>query len=413
MEPERTGHAAAMQEMNPCKIENRHPAREPLKNSSHQQLMKSLFGVEAFNWPFSEDSFHRSIELRIHQEKTKQEYYKVEKLNRIIELLKLAAVAKIPGHLIPSLLDNSANAFSNNDSFMHELGRESPPQSRFGSCANTSTSTPTTPPSPSRIRSHHMRSKTLTDLGDFHMDSTQQISNTQQSYEMKSPNGNSSMKNFRFGSGSAFKTPILSPRHIKKKRTTLPPKHQLSPSRIGAHAVSSLNRNGKAVNIMDLRHGTRHKRTLSLPVTVSIPESKTLSFHSERKEQKLNQIFIPDLSCRSDQQSKHIGTSFKTDHENTYLETIIGNTNADNSLTEDAEDVDLLLNRDSSFSPEGSATKECDVPLRNPPMILKEGETLAKDESNNNSIMEVSDANIPTVEISSPSKLYSCEPKTP
>ncbi|KAG7759018.1 hypothetical protein KL911_000155 [Ogataea haglerorum] len=161
-------------------------------------FMNTLFGSNSDKWPHDEESLILALQTRIQQERTKQEYYKVEQLNRTLELVKLAAQINVPPELIPVLVPERSGTL----------------------------------PAPSINKAE--------------------------------PNP---MASFKFGSGSA------------QRKTTLNPRHQLSPSRIGAHAVSSLLNGKQPLAVSDVRRG-RHHRTISLPPEVSIPED---SEHSSRK----------------------------------------------------------------------------------------------------------------------------------
>ncbi|KAH3665594.1 hypothetical protein OGAPHI_003782 [Ogataea philodendri] len=178
-------------------------------------FMSTLFGPDADKWPHSDESLALALETRVQQEKTKQEFYRVEQLNRTTELVKLAAQLNIPPDLIPMLVPG---------------------------------------------RRQQVRKPLRVDTNP--------------------------MTSFKFGSGS-------SPR-----KTTLNPRHQLSPSKIGAHHVSSLLNGKQPLDISHVRHG-RHQRTISLPPEVSIPE------HSEQTPRKRRQspgpeIVIPALDTTPD-----------------------------------------------------------------------------------------------------------------
>lgn len=271
---------------NPCKMDV--PLRYTEHNQPMEQIFKSLFGSNnVSHWQYSEASLQKALDLRVEQERTKQEYYKIERLNRVVELLKLAAVTKVPGHLIPSLINSQTEA----PSFL-------PTPSTTPVSSNTETPADYSPDlSPSPVRNGHQRSRTVSSLADLQAASSKALNtSTNDSASMNA------MKNFKFGLGSSGMKPLLSSRGIYKNRTSLPPKHQLSPSRIGARAVSSLNRNSSTSppSLMELKHGRRHQRTLSLPSSVTIPETKPMVFHNPGTENDRNttlkEIVIPDFS---------------------------------------------------------------------------------------------------------------------
>ncbi|CUS24008.1 LAQU0S13e01222g1_1 [Lachancea quebecensis] len=66
-------------------------------------VMSSLFGNECSEWPFSDASLTQALEFKTQQEKTKQQFYKLECVNRSIELLKTAMAANVPGHMVTQL----------------------------------------------------------------------------------------------------------------------------------------------------------------------------------------------------------------------------------------------------------------------------------------------------------------------
>jgi hypothetical protein len=405
---------------NPCQMDIKQDMKNSLscslKNENHSmnQIFKSLFGADISNWPYSEDSLKSALKLRNSQEITKQEFYKVEQMNRIIEILKLAVVAKIPGQLIPSLLNNDNNNNNNStktlefpDALKSQNSLQSPPPS--------STFSPSNSPSPNKTNHHHVRNRTISNLSDLHSDSNYKSSSNIQAFSKldstDSATVNNRMKNFKFGLDSSNKiTHNLRPNSIQKKRTLLSPKHQLSPSRIGAHAISSLNRHSnskKSINIMNFRHGTNHKRTLSLPVTVSIPETEQMNFHDPIKPSK--EIIIPELNY-----------NYKT----TITET---NTIFEYESNNDDIDVDKLLNGSSSSSSSSSSSTTTTKPngytnckkLGGSP--LKEMVTLTENLENttiltsneNEPFMNTSNANISALNSPSPKETVVVEPKTP
>lgn len=368
---------------------------------SSTQLFKTLFGAEISNWPYSESSLDKSLSLRISQENTKQEYYKVEQLNRILDIMKLAAVAKIPGHLIPSLLVNKISkaqtlaSESKSESMFVDQNTllQTPPQSSGFSPSNS--------PSPTKTNPHrHSKNKTMSSL--YELQSNSNTNAQQQHSELdnaRSPAN--SLKNFKFGIGSSSSTKSFN--GIQKKRTLLPPKHQLSPSRIGAHAIScsSLNRhsnnpnNKNFINLMNFRHGTNHKRTLSLPATVSIPECEQMSFHK-----------TDDNNVMKDSNALNIQLN---------IPNLQHNCNASNNVDIDTDIVaDKLLNGTSTELKEFLKHKK----LTGSP--LKEMVTMTQDSitnhEENNTLMNLSDEdhNVSTFPSSAtPRKVLVFEPKTP
>lgn len=374
---------------------------------SMNQIFKSLFGSGIPEWPYSEDSFQKAILLRISQEKTKQEYYKVERLNRAIELMKLAAIAKVPGHLIPCLFEFGESPLTQ---------RSSSPSYQLPVTPPTSSASPLSPsPSPVKFcHRKHSRGHTISKMTDLRQDPKQEMFSDGRRSQKSDLNNdeqntanNNPMKNFKFGLGSAFKG--SSPSYIQRKRTSLPPRHQLSPSRIGAQAISSLHRNAgtsTSVNPMNLRHGSAHNRTLSLPASVSIPETKPMEFHSRHPSQNhtgnhFKQITIPDLSQTK---NPYFCRDLKTAN------------NTKSSDSEEEQDVEKLLEFpekcDNSFLKRRKLINGS--PLKEMVLIADETEnTTIIEKDRNDSIVDLSIISTSTFTSSSPIKTKEREPKTP
>ncbi|CAI4728140.1 CLN_G0046610.mRNA.1.CDS.1 [Saccharomyces cerevisiae] len=80
-------------------------------DNSHNNVNKSkslldiIFGTNVSEWAFSENALMKAMDLKIEQEKTKQQYYKLENLNRSIELFKLASSSGLPINQIHKLFN--------------------------------------------------------------------------------------------------------------------------------------------------------------------------------------------------------------------------------------------------------------------------------------------------------------------
>lgn len=251
---------------------------------ARNDILKTLFGTEDASWSYSDQALEKALELKMCQEKTKQEYYKVEAISRSIELMKLVAVAKIPTNLIPCVFGQPQQASM---TAMSGPVVSAPIVPNQLSTPETSVQcTPLqSPTSPSPRRNLHVRGKTISNMNDLQDTPFLRTERT-------NDNSSSSMSSYKFGAGSSV-TP--------QRRTTLAPKHQLSPSRIGAHAISSLSRETgvrKNISIQRLRHGSNHQRTLSLPTSVSIPEMTSVEFHRPSYATK-SSIYIPDLTGKT------------------------------------------------------------------------------------------------------------------
>ncbi|ODV65087.1 hypothetical protein HYPBUDRAFT_88454, partial [Hyphopichia burtonii NRRL Y-1933] len=63
----------------------------------------SLLGPNVSSFPFSESAYVEALKLRTEQEKTKQEYYKLETANKNLNIIQMALNAQVPSNLIPSM----------------------------------------------------------------------------------------------------------------------------------------------------------------------------------------------------------------------------------------------------------------------------------------------------------------------
>lgn len=352
--------------------------------SSQNQIFKSLFGPDASQWPFSEDCLKRALAVRLAQEATKQEYYKVERLNRTMELMKMAVLAKVPGHLIPGLLGTPPciQGESHNPHPNEQHPQCVTPLRESSSCCNSSNS-----PSPVRS-SKHSRSRTISSTAEL-FNSQSNVSDDSQS---------NPMKNFKFGTGSSnsFRSTLV------RNRTSLPPRHQLSPSRIGAHAISSLNGSSdkNRVDIRKFQHGKTHMKTLSLPNNVTIPETKPLSFsrnHSKLPSiPNLREIYIPELD-KQPPQSYEPGKVGK-------------------SCLAEQPSVEPPKDLPTSSATESSHWKRRRVnggsPLKELSMVYENGESMTQTEQNVSISSFYEDSN-KTLTSSSPKSVLPFEPKTP
>ena len=75
-------------------------SRSPRKPINDPGLL-ALLGPNVTAFPFSEESFQDALKLRAEQERTKQEYYRVETANKNLAILQTALRVQIPINLIP------------------------------------------------------------------------------------------------------------------------------------------------------------------------------------------------------------------------------------------------------------------------------------------------------------------------
>lgn len=228
--------------------------------------------------------------MRAQQEQTKQQYYRVEYMNRSLELLKLATMAKVPGEMIPTLFGSSTAGSLPTPS-------PSPMASPTQVCGMPAVPTVPTVPALSPI--------STTSNGPVpilrHPMPNHSRSRSEYSIRGNSLRTSNFAPEFKFGDQQQRQQPRqhhhrqisplvqpASPTRLSSptRNTSLPPRHQLSPARIGAQAVSSLSNSILNPQISELRHGTSHQRTFSLPTNVSIPESKPLTFAPQETPKK-------------------------------------------------------------------------------------------------------------------------------
>lgn len=157
------------------------------KSEIEQSGLLLLLGPNVKSFPFSEEAYMETIKLRAEQEKTKQEYYKVETANKNLTILQTALRAHIPPNLIPQLFLSS------------------------------NTEVVSTPGAERQLRGD----RPLAGTGSPFLPQTK--SNEAQSYELPPPAVNPSA--YKFGG-------THTPTHSNKR--------SLSPAKIGAAAVANL-----------------------------------------------------------------------------------------------------------------------------------------------------------------------------
>ncbi|CDO95519.1 unnamed protein product [Kluyveromyces dobzhanskii CBS 2104] len=83
-----------------------------MPNESVQEVpaLAVLLGSNVKSWPYTEETLVHALQLRSQQEQTKRQYYKLENVNRSLELLKTAVSAGIPAGVIPQLFNNDGSS---------------------------------------------------------------------------------------------------------------------------------------------------------------------------------------------------------------------------------------------------------------------------------------------------------------
>ncbi len=80
------------------------------QNEQQDSTINYLLGIAMSSWPYSEETLQMSIRLRIEQERTKQESYKLLRQQKTIELFQAALNYNIPPQLVPYLFSEQVSA---------------------------------------------------------------------------------------------------------------------------------------------------------------------------------------------------------------------------------------------------------------------------------------------------------------
>ena len=73
------------------------------KKEINESGLLSILGPEVRSFPLSEETYLEIVRLKIEQEKTKQQEYKLELVNRNLSIVQSAVQGQVPGYLIPYL----------------------------------------------------------------------------------------------------------------------------------------------------------------------------------------------------------------------------------------------------------------------------------------------------------------------
>lgn len=228
---------------NPPDPNPHHPLRQGATYSD--PAVMSLFGPGVTQWVHLEEAFVQALALKTEQEKTKQEFYRLEVTNRSLELLRNATQANVPGHLIPLMFSGDPN--HPNHPAAHGLVSPStqPGQPVFGQPFAPQFAPP--PAVKGKPPYRHDRSQTLSTPRELY-------------------NANPTPPSaYRFGGGGP-------------PASGAPPHRPLSPAKLGAKGVASLS------GVRPLRSPMNplrsHQRNMSMPnpSAATIPESSIASF---------------------------------------------------------------------------------------------------------------------------------------
>lgn len=197
-------------------------------NKEEVPALAVLLGSNVKNWPYSEDTLVHALQLRSQQEQTKRQYYKLENVNKTLEMLKTAVSAGIPVNLIPQLFNSDHSGME-------------------------------TDPADLRHMNHSKEQSPLLAVPD------------------------KQMKSYKFPPENQSLRPPTTGAELKTHRRT----H--SPARIGAEAVAALN-SSMALKEKEL-HGNDderrktigserhiHKRMMSMPIFKNEPTTGVLNF---------------------------------------------------------------------------------------------------------------------------------------
>lgn len=217
-------------------------SHSPTEDERPRSLLEVLLGTKVEDTTLSSTALERALELRIEQERTKQQYYKLENANRSIELFRMAKDYGVASCEIPKLFGGEEL----------NVGNSGP--------VNGNSHT-VLPPS------------IVTD------------SSVKQPLSYRFPPAGSNLR----------------PKPVSGELATLPARRTHSPARIGAHAVAALNEAASlkeeerplpfpSMSTQNNNSLGTHTRNLSLPVAKSmspnIPSGMTsiLSFGKEHNE---------------------------------------------------------------------------------------------------------------------------------
>ncbi|KOG97112.1 Bop3p [Saccharomyces eubayanus] len=241
----------------------------------NKSLLEIIFGTNVSEWEFSENALMKAMDLKIEQEKTKQQYYKLENLNRSIELFKLASTSGLPISQIHKLFNTD-----------HGTAPPSPMKSEGNQLHNNTAS----------ARTSEYLPKTNVSLKSLKPLNTNTVSPTPMSRQ-PSP--------YKF-------PPPPSANGLPLPTTTNAQRRANSPARIGASAVAALTEN---ISIKEEDVATR------IPLGTRPQESplnkKPASLHSRNLSLPIGKFTNPNipsamtsiLSFNRDQQQPHSQTS--------------------------------------------------------------------------------------------------------
>ncbi|ABN66344.2 predicted protein [Scheffersomyces stipitis CBS 6054] len=220
----------------------------------------SLLGPNVSSFPYSENAFIETVKLRAEQEKTKQDFYRVEIANKNLSIIQTALRAQIPVNLIPLMCVGNTTEGPENAQ-LQQLQQYQQQQSQPQSQPHSQVQPQSQSHKPSES-THYQKSHSRSSSGGL-------IRST-----MLSDTLNASPVppiNYRFGTGSSSNTSAV--------------RRPLSPAKIGAAAVANLAspttpyRGVPTTGSSSSRRGRSiqsHQRHFSMPVeSPSLRQSRT------------------------------------------------------------------------------------------------------------------------------------------
>lgn len=244
-------------------------------SSVQRSPLEGIFGPNAAEWNYSEQTLREALEVKRQQEITKQEYYKAENSTRVLELLKVAIRSRFSESTIALMFNFMTVKGGIPDCGAPEGGlpkREDPFMRKPVATRRKTVSLNTIDLSVIEQANGISQFSSLRNAPPMGCFKTGKCKQPQQAIRTSK-----FASAFKFGGSSSHSSPlqVKIPTAPQPRKTLLSPRHQLSPARIGAHAVCSLGtENGsiKPARVSALRHGEGHLRSLSLPTNVTILE---------------------------------------------------------------------------------------------------------------------------------------------
>ncbi|CAI4050474.1 hypothetical protein N7582_004924 [Saccharomyces uvarum] len=258
----------------------------------NKSLLEIIFGTNVSEWAYSENALMKAMDLKIEQEKTKQQYYKLENLNRSIELFKLASTSGLPISQIHKLFNTD-----------QDTAAPSPMKSEGNPLHSTTAGV--------RVSEHLPKTDaSIKSLKPLNMNTVSPTPMSRQPSPYKFP-----------PPPSANGLPLPSTINAQRRAN--------SPARIGASAVAALNENisikeedvATRITIstktqespLNKKQASLHSRNLSLPIgkftNPNIPSAMTSILSFNRDQQQPHSQPSPQQQQQQQPQDSHTNNS--------------------------------------------------------------------------------------------------------